>query len=437
MYNTEKFIQKAIEKHGNFYDYSSVDYKGSREKVEIICPKHGSFWQRADAHLEGKGCPLCGHEKTGLATRKNIENKIKVTFPKVSIIENPKLCTNSTIIGSVYIFINVINNKVYIGKTIDSYTYRWSCHKNSSKLHNYYFYKAINKYGWDNFNKYVIFQTEELENTKENKEYLDKIILEKEKYYINFYKSNNSEYGYNLTNGGEGVVGYKPSEDYLEKRKLIGKIVEQYDLNGNLLKEWPTMKMIKEKLNIGVDGIRECCNNKRESFKGFIWKFKSKSKIENDISNSYNPNCKSILQYSLNGKFIKEWNSASEIQEKLGLDNHTIRACCRGNYNTCGNYIWLYKESNNIIQNLDKQILINRKLYTPYIAQYDLNNNLIALWYNTSQLEKEGFNRNSIRACIRGKNKTSRGHIWKEIDRDLINNEDKNKIKAFRDDIEQ
>jgi hypothetical protein len=44
MYNTETFIKKAKEKHRDFYDYSYVDYKGSREKVEIICPKHGPFW---------------------------------------------------------------------------------------------------------------------------------------------------------------------------------------------------------------------------------------------------------------------------------------------------------------------------------------------------------------------------------------------------------
>ena len=35
MYNTETFIEKAKEKHGDFYDYSHVDYQGSRKKVEI------------------------------------------------------------------------------------------------------------------------------------------------------------------------------------------------------------------------------------------------------------------------------------------------------------------------------------------------------------------------------------------------------------------
>lgn len=429
MYNTEKFIQKAKEKHGDFYDYSNVDYKGSKEKVEIVCPKHGSFWQRADAHLGGKGCPQCGHEKTGLATRKNIKNEQKVELPNIEIINNPILCTNNSIIGSIYVFINSINNKIYVGKTINSYTLRWTKHKqdSDSKKDNCYFHKAINKYGWNKFNKYVIFQTEQLEATEDNKNYLNSIILEKEKYYIKLYKSNDPKYGYNLTEGGEGVVGSIFSEERLNKMRVsASKIVEQYDLNLNLIKEWPSMQTIKKELGWNLDCIRECCNLKRESWKGYIWRFKyiDKTSVKKEKNLS-----KIILQYDILGNFVKEWESASKVQEKLGLDSHTIRACCRGNYNTCGNYIWLYKDSENIIQNLGKQILIDRKLYTPYIAQYDLNNILIALWYNTTQLEKEGFNKNSIRNCIRGKNKTSYGYIWKEIDRDDISVEDKNKLK--------
>ena len=38
---TKDFIKKAIKIHGNRYDYSKVEYKGSKEKICIICPKHG------------------------------------------------------------------------------------------------------------------------------------------------------------------------------------------------------------------------------------------------------------------------------------------------------------------------------------------------------------------------------------------------------------
>ena len=195
------------------------------------------------------------------------------------------------------------------------------------------------------------------------------------------------------------------------------------------------MQSIKQELGWNLDCIRECCNLKRSSWKGCIWKFKQVTKKEKTLDEKQKS--KVILQYDLNGKFIKEWLSAQEIQDKLGLDNHTVRGCCRGNYNTCGNYIWLYKESENICEQLNKDILINRKLYTPYIAQYDLNNNLIQLWESTSQLEYiKGYKKQSIRSCIRGKNKTSYGFIWREVERDSLSQDIIDKFKAFRDDLE-
>ena len=55
----EKFIEDAIQIHGDKYDYSKVEYKGAFEKACIICPKHGEFWQRPTEHLSGCGCPIC------------------------------------------------------------------------------------------------------------------------------------------------------------------------------------------------------------------------------------------------------------------------------------------------------------------------------------------------------------------------------------------
>ena len=58
--DTEDFIKKARKIHGGKYDYSRVKYINNRTKVEIICPIHGSFWQRPLNHLMGHGCKKCG-----------------------------------------------------------------------------------------------------------------------------------------------------------------------------------------------------------------------------------------------------------------------------------------------------------------------------------------------------------------------------------------
>ena len=51
--------------HGNKYDYSKVDYINSMKKVEIICPEHGSFFQKPNDHKQGNGCPICGKKSKG------------------------------------------------------------------------------------------------------------------------------------------------------------------------------------------------------------------------------------------------------------------------------------------------------------------------------------------------------------------------------------
>lgn len=59
-HTTDWFINDAKKIHGDKYDYSKTKYTTKRNKVEIICPKHGSFWQLPYTHLCGNGCPICG-----------------------------------------------------------------------------------------------------------------------------------------------------------------------------------------------------------------------------------------------------------------------------------------------------------------------------------------------------------------------------------------
>jgi hypothetical protein len=61
--SVDEFIMRARETHGNFYDYSLVDYKTARSKVKIICPLHGIFEQQPDSHINQKsGCSICADE---------------------------------------------------------------------------------------------------------------------------------------------------------------------------------------------------------------------------------------------------------------------------------------------------------------------------------------------------------------------------------------
>lgn len=78
----EIFIEKARKVHGYKYDYSKSEYKGSDEKMKIICPIHGEFWQTPHSHLNGNGCKKCYDEKRGYflkhTTKDFIEKSLKI-----------------------------------------------------------------------------------------------------------------------------------------------------------------------------------------------------------------------------------------------------------------------------------------------------------------------------------------------------------------------
>ncbi len=107
----------------------------------------------------------------------------------------------------IYKATNKINQKVYIGRTIQSFKQRIYDHKRNVLVNGYnnYFYKAIRKYGIDSF-KWEIIDT--AKNIKELN------ILEQ--FFIDHYR----EIGevYNLTDGGDGISGYNHSE--ISKQKM-------------------------------------------------------------------------------------------------------------------------------------------------------------------------------------------------------------------------
>lgn len=71
--NTKEFIEKAHKVHGDKYNYSNVEYKTAKQKISIICPKHGEFQQTPDAHLQGKGCPICNRSYLEINIAKLLE----------------------------------------------------------------------------------------------------------------------------------------------------------------------------------------------------------------------------------------------------------------------------------------------------------------------------------------------------------------------------
>lgn len=110
----------------------------------------------------------------------------------------------------VYCYKNIINNKCYIGKT-NNISKRKSAHIRKAFIENSQlpFYRSLRKYGKDKFEFSILdeFDSED-------------IIFELEKFYIKAYKSNKLDYGYNLTDGGEGSSGTCHNENQKKSNNL-------------------------------------------------------------------------------------------------------------------------------------------------------------------------------------------------------------------------
>lgn len=127
----------------------------------------------------------------------------------------------------IYMATNLINGMSYIGQTVTNLDYRIARHIIESKKPKSYFQRVLKKHGIENFKWKILKKCKNISDLNKS-----------EKYFIEQYKTNKSN-GYNLTDGGEGIVGYRHSEETKNKirQKLIGHSVidiTREKISGNL-----------------------------------------------------------------------------------------------------------------------------------------------------------------------------------------------------------
>lgn len=107
----------------------------------------------------------------------------------------------------IYMIENLVNNKKYIGKTID-YKHRVYLHKHDLKSNNHvnrHLQNAWNKYGYENFKFSLILDITNWSKDKDRLE-IDEHLNNLEKEFIEMYKSSNAAFGYNMSEGGDGAT---------------------------------------------------------------------------------------------------------------------------------------------------------------------------------------------------------------------------------------
>lgn len=356
----------------------------------------------------------------------------------------------------IYQTINIINNKIYVGRhrienpeIFDGYIGNGVNINYPSSYMNpkYAFQYAVKKYGTSNFKRSILYIFDNEED-----------CIKKEEEIVNQDFINRKDtYNMILGGGGKKPVGYSQKKIY------------QFDLNGNLLKEWKNCYDIAEYFNTWKETIYSTIQHKHR-FLGYYWSYSDNINISEYCSPQIS---QKIYKYSKEGKLLEIYNSmyiaAKENGYKLCELSNRIKekALTKGFYydtklvdeyipkpklSIKGKLLHLYTKDGTYFKSLITEEIMklfnttNRKIsyaiktnglinnylisleklenISPYkgrikstkIQLFDGIGNLIDTCESIQQAcKKYNLDGHAVRKCLRGTQKTTKGYIIKEV----------------------
>lgn len=260
-------------------------------------------FQRTQKNLRKKGIIL---SKKG----RYPDIKYEVQFPQLDTIH----------IYTIYMHRNKVNGKIYIGQTKQKLNDRWKNGQGYKKQP--YFYRAIQKYGWDNFEHIVIEEKLTLEQANE-----------REQYWISYYQSNTKEKGYNLVAGGKNGACSEELKKHLSER-LSGENAPFYGKKHDEEYKKNMSKQMKEKWS-NEEYRKQTCENMKKNHANF--------------KGGNHPQAKQVKRQDTGEIFSCCGEAAISIGKDWVKGGKNIAKCCRGERKTAYGYSWEYIEEKETI----------------------------------------------------------------------------------------
>lgn len=288
----------------------------------------------------------------------------------------------------VYKTTNTVNNKIYIGvhrspiNDNDGYIGN-GIYKNSfAKLSRKGFAQAVAKYGYEKFIRETLYTYPDTEEGK-------RLAYKKEAELVdrNFLKRKDV---YNICLGGK-----IPSST--NEREIV-----QYDMQGNFIKSYYSIKHAAEMTNCSKSGIQAACSNKSYC-NNYQWRYKSDIFSEEKISPAIIKE-KRVFQYDLQGNYLHTYKSATEAASITLLNVSAISTVCLNKRSCAGGYYWSYKKSFDYVQ---------KHQNTPIaVAKYTINGEFIRSYDSIADAARDvNVGKSAIRRCIQGKQYTCKNFI--------------------------
>lgn len=271
-------------------------------------------------------------------------------------IEDKKWC--------VYMHINKINNKAYIGVTSRNPKDRWGNNGSGYRENQQIFHRAIQKYGWENF-EHIIWKDN---LSEEESKHIERLLIALFK--TNCKRYNKPSYGYNCTDGGDGCTGYLHSEEIKEKIKnqKMGHIVPEETrhkiskslkgkMSGNnhpMFGISPKERMDEETYILWKQHLSESNSGTNHPNYGKHLSEKTKKKISESHKNLSDESRKNmqnaqkkfpVLCLELNIVYC----STREVERQTSINHSDVKKVCEGKRQTAGGYRWkfIYDQQQN------------------------------------------------------------------------------------------
>ena len=244
--------------------------------------------------------------------------------------------------SGIYKITNIVNSHIYIGSGID-YKGRFRTHLSllrKGNHHSLYLQRAWNKY------KEKSFKFELIEYCEVSK------LLIREQFFMDEL---NPEY--NVCKIAGNTLGFKGSVESNKKksenhsmRGKFGKdnrgskLIYQYSLDGKLLNKWYGSNEIERVLSFNSANIRNSIKNNWTLY-NFYWTYEDRgefTKVPQRKSRELTK--KPVLQISLEGVLIREWDSAKSATTSLGKGDGALSNCLKDENKTAYGYKWKYKK---------------------------------------------------------------------------------------------
>ena len=286
----------------------------------------------------------------------------------------------------VYCTTNIKNSKIYVGvhKTEDPNIFDGYLGNGINRYDRKTIYNpkrpfefAVKKYGFDSFRRATIKEFDTLQ------EALD---LEAEIVDENFIKRSDT---YNITLGG----GLPP---------ILNKVIYQYDLQGNFIKEWKSIVEAAKFLHVSESCIGKAVLYKRTSAK-YLWSDIKIDKLNIDDYNIYSPEIK-IYLYDDFGDYVMSFNSLNDCVRSLNTCLSHVQRSIKTGVKTKGYYI-----STELVGKYEKPKV---KRLTGMIHQYSLEGDYIQSFNSIKDAEKAlGIKLKGINDSIK-QGYSYKGYLW-------------------------